>query len=704
MSPGIAKARALLKRLGHEEVVESPESHSSVSSRLDARRVDYFMKALGLRRLFDFRAVHEPALRRALASLEAENGAAAAAWRGRILRLLGEKASARAQLLKSLASEPSAEAEAWLGELSIYDAPKQAGPLLASAARRAPRWHLPRLWLGLALLKNASPRKALAELDAALRLVPKGEGHLLQLARAEALLRTKDRKKAFVAAMAAVKLDPASPAGWHLAGGIKFADGDLAAATEYSNQARNRDVNLEGPFFAAIGVISDWERPAVYLKSLDRAIKKNPAMAVLYAARAELKRHPKLCQYEEALADYAKAVELDPGCSWTRSVLARAEDYAAGGRSGLKNFNLALKLCPSSGWAYSWRGAVKARLGESGPALADFAKSLALMPWYSFAYAWRGALLNRLGRFQEALEDLDTAIRLDPYYIFSYNERFSAKRGLKDDAGAVADLNFSFSHDPKYTWLGSRAAETDAGKRAELLRGLDEAVARAPKEPWLLAWRGYSRLQWGMPEAIADLDAASAMGLSSAELEGWRGLALLQAGSLGPAAAGLERSIKLNPKGWFAHKVLSEVRAAQSRKQEALAAISRAAELAPTTVSVLVSQAKLEHELGQDERALAVLAKAAGLDPRYAEIYILMAEIRLGREELPLAAGAVEKALSLPHPSGRAFLVRGLIRQKLGHFKGQIDDFAAALAADPGLFQEKERRVIEDQIARINDI
>lgn len=701
MSSGIAKARALLKSLGHEEVVESPESHSSVSSRGDARRVDHFMKALGLRRLFDFRAVHDPALRRALASLEAERGAAAAAWRGRILRLLGEKAQARAQLLESLASEPSAEAEAWLGELSIHDAPEQAGPLLASAARRAPRWHLPRLWLGLALLKKASPRKALAELDAALKLAPENEGHLLQLARAEALLRTKDRKKAFAAAMAAVKLDPSSPAGWHLAGGIKFADGDLSAAAEYANQARNRDINLEGPFFAAIGVISDWEKPAVYLKTLDRAIKKSPAMAVLYAARAELKRHPKLCQYEEALADYEKAVELDPGCSWTRSVLARAEDYAAGGRAGLKNFDLALKLCPSSGWAYSWRGAVKARLGESGPALADFAKSLALMPWYSFAYAWRGALLNRLGRFKEALEDLDTAIRLDPHYIFSYNERFSAKRGLKDDAGAVADLNFSFSHDPKYTWLGSRAAENDAVQRAELLRGLDAAVARAPKEPWLLAWRGYSRLQWGMPaEAIADLDAASAMGLSSAELEGWRGLALLQAGSLGPAAAGLERSIKLNPKGWFAHKALSEVRAAQGRKQEALDAISRAAELAPTTVSVLVSQAKLEHELGEDERALAVLAKAAGLDPRYAEIYILMAEIRLGREELPLASGAVEKALSLPRPNGRAFLVRGLIRQKLGNFKGQIADFAAALAADPGLFQEKERRVIEDLVRR----
>ena len=698
----LAEVRGVLERLGHEEAVESPESHSSVSSRSDTKRIGYFEEALGWRRLFHFKASRQVELRRALSLLDGiKEDAAALAWRGRLQRLLGETQEARRLLKRSLSLEPSAPAAAWLGEIAIYHEPKEAGPLLARAMSLAPRWHLPHLWQGLALLKDAQPREALAEFDLALKLGPKTESHLLRLGRSEAFLALKDFTKAFQEALRAVKLDPDSPAGYHMAGNVKFAAGDLKAATAYSHQARNRDINLEGPFFASLGVVSDWGNPAVYLKTLDRAIAKRPGTAALYAARAELKRDPKLCQYEEALADYEKAVALEPNCAWIVAVLARAQDYSGGGRSGLKSFNRAVALCGTSGWIYSWRGAVWARLGRPERALEDFARALKHMPWYSFAYAWRGALFNRLGRFDEALADLDAAVRLDPHYPFSYNERFQAKRGLKDYAGAVADLNQAFARDPKFTWLGARASEMDPKKRAEMLGCFEEALAQAPRAAWLYAWRGYSRLHWGLAkEAIGDLDKAVSLGLNSAELEGWRGLAQLETGRLSEAAVSLKKAIRLNPKGWLAYKVLSEVCAARGKPKEALDAIAKAARLAPTTVPVLVSQAKLEHQLGRAERALALLAKAAGLDRRYAEIHILTAEIRLGREEMSLASSAVEKALSLPQPGGRAYLVRGLVRQKLGDFKGQIADFAAALKIEPRLFQDKERRLIEDLVRR----
>jgi tetratricopeptide (TPR) repeat protein len=701
VSARIEAVRAALERLRHEETVESPESHSSVSSRSDTLRIGYFEEALGWRRLFHFKHVRRAELLAAESALEGLQDAEALAWRGRIRRLLGETREAKRLLERSLALAPGADAAAWLGEIAIYHEPRKAPALLERAVGLAPDRPLPRLWLGMALLKDGEPRKALAELDRALALGPGAESHVLRLCRCEASLALKDYPRAFEEAERAVRLDPDSPAGYHMAAKIKFAAGDMDAAAEWSNQARNRDINLEGPFFASLGVVSDWGDPEGYLKTLDRAIAKRPAMAALYAARAELKRDPKLCLYEEALADYEKAVALEPDCAWIVAVLARAQDYSAGGRAGLPSFDRAVSLCGTSGWIYAWRGAVRARLGEPEKALDDFARSLRHMPWYSFSYAWRGALYNRLGRFGEALADLDTAVGLDPEYLFSYNERFQAKRGLHDYAGAAADLNHAFARNPKFTWLGAGAAEADPKKRAELLAGFDAALKRAPREAWLHAWRGYSRLQWSLArEAIADLDRAAALGLKSAELEGWRGLAQLGSGRLVEAAASLRRSIRLNPKSWLAYKVLSDVRAAQGRPKEALAAIAKAARLAPTTVPVLVSQARLELQLGRSERALALLAKAGGLDRRYAEIHILTAEIRLGRDETALASSAVEKALALPQPGGRAHLIRGLVRQKLGDFKGQISDFAAALKIEPGLFQDKERRLIEDLVRR----
>jgi tetratricopeptide (TPR) repeat protein len=698
----VSSAKRLLQRLGHEELVDTPESHSRVSSLGGSGRRGYFEKALGWRRLDNFRAIYDKELRGALEALSAvKTDASALVWRGRILRILGDTAEARRVLERSRALARTPEAAAWLGELALENSPVEAETLLSESASLAPRWALPHLIRGLARLNALKHADALAEFDAALRAEPKKGRHLMRLARSEAHLQALRYDQAFAEAKLAIRLDPHSPAGYHMAGVVKFFAGELSAAAEYSDQARNRDYNLEGPFFASWGVVSDWDQPAVYLETLDRAIEKAPEQAVLYAARAELKRDPKLCLYDEALSDYQKAAELAPDCAWIRAALARAEDLAHGGRNGLKSFALALRLCRSSGWAYAWRGAVWARLGETRRALDDFARAVKLMPWYSFTYAWRGALLNRLGRAAEALADLDTAILLDPHYPFSFNERFQAKRALKDDAGAAADLNRAFAFNPKYTWMGGKVSETDPERRSELLRGLDDAIVRSPNEAWLHAWRGYSLLQWGQSDAaLADFDAAAARGLKGAELEGWRGSALFALGRLDEAVASLEKSVASNPKGWHALTVLAEVRSAQGKKPEALAAMARAAELAPTTVPVLVSQARLEHELGRDEQALALLNRAGELDRGFADVYLLVAEIRLGRGETEAAKAAAEKALALPQPSGKAYLVRGLVRQSLGDYDGQLSDFAAAIRIDPGLFPEKERRQIQDLVGQ----
>src|SRR5207244_4435882 len=132
-----------------------------------------------------------------------------------------------------------------------------------------------------------------------------------------------------------------------MAGQARYHAGNLSGARESFHQARNHDLDVEGVFlFKSFGVELNWTDAKAYGESLDRAIAAHPKEAVLYAERAELKRSPTICLYEEALADYARAAKLAPDCAWISAVLARAENNLRGGRAGLSEFDRAIALCP----------------------------------------------------------------------------------------------------------------------------------------------------------------------------------------------------------------------------------------------------------------------------------------------------------------------------------------------------------------------
>ena len=80
-------------------------------------------------------------------------------------------------------------------------------------------------------------------------------------------------------------------------------------------------------------------------------------------------------RYEEALAAYARSLELDPDHPGT-----------------LAN-----------------RGNTFEEMGRDKEALADYNRALMVWPDFAPALTWRGSLLHRLGRDSEALEDLNRA-------------------------------------------------------------------------------------------------------------------------------------------------------------------------------------------------------------------------------------------------------------------------------------------------------
>jgi tetratricopeptide (TPR) repeat protein len=109
--------------------------------------------------------------------------------------------------------------------------------------------------------------------------------------------------------------------------------------------------------------------------------------------------------YDRAIADYTKAIELDPK-------FARA---------------------------YNNRGTVYGIKGDHDRAIADFAKAIGLDPKNANAYNNRCLGLAVSGRAQSALTDCDTALRLRPDYADAFDNRGFAYYQLARYDKALAD-------------------------------------------------------------------------------------------------------------------------------------------------------------------------------------------------------------------------------------------------------------------------
>ncbi|MFI5360872.1 MAG: hypothetical protein ACHQ49_02785 [Elusimicrobiota bacterium] len=679
MNARAARALQALEAMNHEDVLDAA---GSLAADGGGRRSLSILQGLGAHRLEVFAAVHGGELRR-IASLPGGDADSLAA-RGRARRLLGLRADARRDL-SAAARMGHERARAWLAETMILRGPKRALGLLSPARGAAITGPGPACWRAAALLALGRRREALDELDGG---GPGGYARLaLRVAVSTALRRPSQARAAAAAAFALEPGVPFAPAALRK---LAVRAGDRRAELDFYHRARNLDLDVGGgpPGETGSGGKPSQKTEAAVAR-LDAILRRNPKSLSALVERAELLRHPRFCRYDEAFRDYAAAVRLQPDRGWLLALLARALNHRDGGRAGLAEFDRAVESAPESGWIRAWRGAALSRVGETGRAAEDFDAAVELMPWYPSAYAWRGALRRRLGRAAEAAKDLDVALALDPSYPFSWNERFQARLETGDASGAARDLLRAFRLNPKYTWADVRGA----GRAA---RELDAAVRARPDDPWLRAWRGHSRLRAKRPRAaVADLrNSVRTLGREPL-LVAWLGGALAAAGRLAEGEKHLRFALRLDPRSWIAHKTLADLHSARADWARALPHRRRAAELAPTSVPLLIEHASAAARLGRDAEALASLEKAARLAPRTAEARAFAAEIHLRAGRLPEAAAEVAGAFAAGGGS-RAHLARARLRNARGDFAGQIEDFRAALAAGPELFEPGERRRLEE--------
>jgi tetratricopeptide (TPR) repeat protein len=89
----------------------------------------------------------------------------------------------------------------------------------------------------------------------------------------------------------------------------------------------------------------------------------------------------------------------------------------------LADFNKAIELDPASLVAYHNRGVVYFDLGRLPPAIADFTKAIDLGLTGKGSYHLRGVALGKQGQYDLAIEDLNKALEIDPKDASIYTNR-----------------------------------------------------------------------------------------------------------------------------------------------------------------------------------------------------------------------------------------------------------------------------------------
>jgi tetratricopeptide (TPR) repeat protein len=173
------------------------------------------------------------------------------------------------------------------------------------------------------------------------------------------------------------------------------------------------------------------------LADFDRAIALDDTLAWALACRGET--HRLMGQYDAALADFDRAIALDEKFAW--ALACCGETYRRIGKydAALADFDRAIALDEKFAWVFGTRGETYRQMGQYAEALADFDRAIAVDEKYPWAFGRRGEMYQQMGRYDEALANLDRAIALDQRDWYFYN-RALTHRLLNNDAAAGADL------------------------------------------------------------------------------------------------------------------------------------------------------------------------------------------------------------------------------------------------------------------------
>ena len=143
-----------------------------------------------------------------------------------------------------------------------------------------------------------------------------------------------------------------------------------------------------------------------------------------------------------------KAIEFDPNHIYYNNrgcVYHTRKNYD----KALADYNKAIELDPTYTDAYNNRGITYRKQEKPEQAIADYTKAIELNPTYTDAYNNRGYAYIKTKNFEKALPDINKAFELNPNNAVYHNTRAEYYLETGDFEKALADIETAISLDPK---------------------------------------------------------------------------------------------------------------------------------------------------------------------------------------------------------------------------------------------------------------
>ncbi len=195
-----------------------------------------------------------------------------------------------------------------------------------------------------------------------------------------------------------------------------------------------------------------------------------------------------LGQYEAALDDFTRALQLEPTRSDTRFNRAELRLQLGRYQEALADYSQIVQSDPADLAARRGRAHARFYLEQFDQALADFNQIVQDNPQDAAAYADRADLYAYLGNWAEAAADYRTAVRLDPSLGRAYQSAAwlmaTCPDGTYRDAALgvrAARRAIELDGADDYRYLDTLAAAlASAGDYAAAVDAIDRAIALAP--------------------------------------------------------------------------------------------------------------------------------------------------------------------------------------------------------------------------------
>ncbi|NNN04388.1 MAG: tetratricopeptide repeat protein [Elusimicrobia bacterium] len=560
----------------------------------------------------------------------------------------------------------------WNDAVAAYDRAADLGLPVKALPRRAKAWE--------ALKK---PQKALADLDAALKLQPDSTD--LLVARGELEARLKHDVEALADLTRAARLAP------------KDAPVLVARASFYASRGKSELAQAD----------------------FDSAIEADPDDADAYNDRGALRANA-YADYDKALADVRKAVALRPGDPAYRFNLGMLDVKARQYLKAVLDFSDALALKGPAARVLAARAEAKFLLGDHLGAKLDIEAAIENDPKSAATYEELGFMRLRARQYEQAVRDLNQALAADGAVASVYTKRGLAYAGLGDLKSALSDLHRAVELDPRakdaWTWL-CQAERVDGDLKSSAQACASAAAVDSQYGPAYLqsALTRFELKQYA--RAIEDADAAWQLGVrrpqallakaaSQVALRQYRDAhrTFLEALDMDPSvsspylgftaghpagrdylAAVIAFDAQMQQDGREPYSYIARGDALQSAGQDDKAVLeyTKALELDGNNADAYVGRALALAAQDSLEAAQTDLLRAVELEPDAADPRVRVAVVLTLRRAYTNALSELGKALQIAPKSAETHLRAGNAHYFLKEFDKALENYELAVAEDP---------------------